>query len=210
MSTEDTTTAGTSASKAAKPKGAKPKSPPGEENAVAPPELNENSEAGEAQAPAAELSPEELAQALQIAREEAEKHWESVLRVRAEIENLRKRSQRDIEHAHKYGLERFVEELLPIRDSMELGLTASREEGASTEKMGEGLELTLRMLIGAMEKFGIEEIDPANAPFDPDFHQAMSMQEVEGVESGTVTTVVQKGFALNGRLVRPALVMVAK
>ena len=157
-----------------------------------------------------DLSPEELAEKLREARIEVQTNWENALRAQAELENLRKRAQRDVENAHKYGLERFLEELLPIRDSMELGLSAASEEGVDPASVREGVELTLKMLDGAMEKFGIEEVNPMEAAFDPEFHQAMSMQEVDGVEAGTVTMVMQKGYVLNGRLIRPALVMVAK
>lgn len=157
-----------------------------------------------------ELSPEELAEMLREARIEAKTNWDNALRAQAELENLRKRAQRDVENAHKYGLERFLEELLPIRDSMELGLSSASEEGVDSSSVREGVELTLKMLVGVMDKFGIEEVNPMGAAFDPEFHQAMSMQEVDGVESGTVTMVMQKGYVLNGRLVRPALVMVAK
>ena len=153
---------------------------------------------------------DQLIAALLEARHQAESHWETVLRTQAEMENLRKRVTRDVENAHKYGLERFLEELLPVRDSMELGLAATHEDGAQVEQLREGVELTLKMLTGTLEKFGVEVIDPIDSAFDPEFHQAMSMQEVQGVESGTVTMVMQKGFVLNGRLVRPALVMVAK
>ena len=157
-----------------------------------------------------DLSPEELDGLLREARVEAKSNWESALRAQAELENLRKRAKRDVENAHKYGLERFLEELLPIRDSMDLGLSAASEAAVDLDSVREGVALTLKMLDGAMEKFGIEEINPMGAAFNPEFHQAMSMQEVEGAESGTVTMVMQKGYVLNGRLVRPALVMVAK
>ena len=159
---------------------------------------------------ALDLSPEQLAELLREAKFEAKTNWDNALRAQAELENLRKRAQRDVENAHKYGLERFLEELLPIRDSMELGLSAALEEGVDSSSVRAGVELTLKMLIGVMDKFGIEEVNPMAAAFDPEFHQAMSMQEVDGVESGTVTMVMQKGYVLNGRLVRPALVMVAK
>jgi len=153
---------------------------------------------------------EQLVTALLEARHQAESHWETVLRTQAEMDNLRKRVARDVENAHKFGLEKFLEELLPVRDSMELGLAAAGEDEADTAQVREGVELTLKMLTSALEKFGVEIVDPVDSAFDPDFHQAMSMQEVPGVESGTVTMVMQKGFVLNGRLVRPALVMVAK
>ena len=123
---------------------------------------------------------------------------------------MRRRVERDLQNAHKFALERFVSELLPVKDSLELGLSASAEKGASVESIAEGAALTLRMLEQAMEKFGITAVDPAGEPFNPEFHQAMTMQESETAESGTVLTVVQKGYLLNERLVRPAMVIVAK
>ena len=123
---------------------------------------------------------------------------------------MRRRVERDLRNAHKFALERFVSELLPVKDSLELGLSASTEKGASVESIAEGAELTLRMLEQAMEKFGITAVDPAGEPFNPEFHQAMTMQQSDTAESGTVLTVVQKGYLLNERLVRPAMVIVAK
>ena len=149
---------------------------------------------------------EELAEA----RRAAEENMDRALRVQAELENVRRRMERDLQNAHKFALERFVAELLPVRDSLELGLAASAEQGASTAGITEGVELTLRMLEQAMDKFGVRVVDPAGEPFDPDFHQAMTMQESDAAASGTVLTVVQKGYLLNERLVRPAMVIVAK
>ncbi len=126
------------------------------------------------------------------------------------MENLRKRTRRDVEHAHKFGLERFVAEVLPVLDSMELGLSAASEEGVDTDKVREGMELTLKMLHTAVDKFGVSQVDPAGEQFDPERHQAMTMQETDTVEPGTVVSVIQKGYVLNERLVRPALVIVAK
>ena len=147
---------------------------------------------------------------LAAARRGARENLDRALRAQAEMENLRKRSERDLENAHKYALERFVSELLPVRDSLELGLAASTGEKADASGIAEGVELTLRMLDQAMDKFGARIIDPAGRPFDPEFHQAMTMQESDTAESGTVLTVVQKGCLLNDRLVRPAMVIVAK
>ena len=147
---------------------------------------------------------------LAAARREARESLERALRAQAELENFRKRTERDLENAHKYALERFVSELLPVRDSLELGLAASAGEGADASGIAEGMELTLRMLDQAMDKFGVSTVDPAGQPFDPGFHQAMTMQESDTAESGTVLTVVQKGCLLNDRLVRPAMVIVAK
>ena len=152
----------------------------------------------------------DLDDALAAARREARESLERALRVQAELENFRKRTERDLENAHKYALERFVSELLPVRDSLELGLAASAGEGADASGIAEGMELTLRMLDQAMDKFGVSTVDPAGQPFDPGFHQAMTMQESDTAESGTVLTVVQKGCLLNDRLVRPAMVIVAK
>jgi len=157
-----------------------------------------------------ELSPDKLVLMLEDARSKADQHWDALLRAKAELDNLRKRTERDVEKAHKFGLERFLTELLPVKDSMELGISAASEEGADVSKVREGVELTLKMLATAIEKFGIEEVDPQGEKFDPERHQAMTMQEAAGVEPGTVVSVIQKGYLLNGRLVRPALVIVAK
>ena len=144
------------------------------------------------------------------ARREARQNLERALRAHAELENVRRRLERDLQNAHKFALERFVSELLPVKDSLELGLAASSGKGASAAGIAEGVELTLRMLEQAMEKFGVKVIDPDGEPFDPEFHQAMTMQASDTAESGTVLTVVQKGYLLNERLVRPAMVIVAK
>ena len=148
--------------------------------------------------------------ALAEARRAAQEHLDRALRAQAELENVRRRAERDLAQAHKFALERFVSELLPVKDSLELGLAASAEKGATAAGIAEGVELTLRMFEQAMEKFGVEPVDPAGDPFNPEFHQAMTMQESDTAESGTVLTVVQKGYLLNERLVRPAMVIVAK
>ena len=134
---------------------------------------------------------------------------DKALRATAELENIRKRTSRDIENAHKYALERFVNELLPVIDSMELGINAS-QSAEDIESLREGMDLTLKKLFDCLEKFGVKAIDPAGEKFDPDWHEAVSMQELEGSDSGQVVTVMQKGYELNGRLVRPAMVVVAK
>lgn len=153
---------------------------------------------------------ESLERELEEARKSAAENWDNLLRTRAELDNLRKRSAREVENAHKYGLERFMNELLPVRDSIELGLSAADGEDADVAKLREGLELTLKLLDAAVEKFGLSELDPQGESFDPEFHQAMSVQEAEGTGSGTVVTVVQKGYLLNDRVLRPAMVIVAK
>ncbi len=165
----------------------------------------------EASAPDQEqdLSAEELGRMLDDARNKADEHWEQVVRARAEMDNLKKRHQRELENAHKYGLEKFVGELLGVWDSLEMGYQAARENH-DVEKLLEGTELTLKMLSDAMTKFGVEQIDPEGQPFDPDLHQAMGMVPTGDVPPNTVVQVVQKGYSLNGRLVRPAMVMVSQ
>lgn len=140
---------------------------------------------------------------------ERQEHVDKALRATAELDNVRKRSSRDIENAHKYALERFVNELLPVIDSMELGINAS-QSAEDVESLREGMDLTLKKLFDCLEKFDVKAIDPAGEKFDPDWHEAVSMQELEGSDSGQVVTVMQKGYELNGRLVRPAMVVVAK
>jgi len=135
-----------------------------------------------------------------------QENWEKYLRAAAELENVRKRAIRDVENAHRFALERFGRELLAVRDSLEMGLAA---EGASVESLLEGSEATLKILGVTMQQFGIEVVDPAGEPFDPEFHEAISMQPSDDVEPGSVVTVVQKGYSLNGRLLRPAMVIVA-
>lgn len=156
-----------------------------------------------------ELSREQLLLTLQDAQAKADQHWNQLLLARAEVENSRRRTERDVENAHKYALERFVRELLPVKDSLELGLAAAVGEGAELAKLREGMELTLKMLSAALEKFGVQEIDPKGSRFNPERHQAMAMQESATAEPNTVLTVYQKGYLLNDRLIRPAMVVVS-
>jgi len=152
-------------------------------------------------------SEDELLQQLKEAEKKAEENWELLLRTKAEMENLRKRTEKDLEKAHKYGMEKFVNEMLPVKDSMELGLAA---QDATVESLQEGMELTLNMFNSALEKLGVKEINPVNEPFDPQLHQAMTMQDNAEVEANTVLMVMQKGYLLNERLIRPAMVVVSK
>lgn len=156
-------------------------------------------------------SPEKNADSLEAQLEQAQakasENWEQYLRAKAEMDNLRRRNAKDIENAHKYGIEKFVTELLPVLDSMVLGLAV---EDASAESLREGMELTMNMLHKMMEKLNIEEIDPLNEKFDPEKHQAMTLQPSAEVEPNTVIAVMQKGYSLNDRLIRPAMVMVSK
>jgi molecular chaperone GrpE len=136
----------------------------------------------------------------------ADENWERYLRASAEVENVRKRASRDVENAHKFALERFGRELLAVKDTLEMGLAS---EGVSIESLLEGSNATLKLLATTMERFGIVMVDPEGEPFDPEFHEAISMQPSDSVEPGSVVTVVQKGYTLNGRLLRPAMVIVA-
>lgn len=192
----------------------------GEENEVV--QEEENIEAKEQEVEAAveaeeESAPEEEAEVdietlqalLEKEKENAQTNRDAALRAQAEMENLRKRTARDVESAHKYALEKFVNELLPILDSLTLGMNAA-ESAENVGELREGMDLTLKMFNGALEKFGVKEIDPQGEKFTPEQHEAISMQEIEGSESGTVVSVMQKGYELNGRLVRPAMVVVAK
>ncbi|AGA91261.1 molecular chaperone GrpE (heat shock protein) [Thioflavicoccus mobilis 8321] len=165
---------------------------------------------GGARAASAGEDPEALTALLEDARAKADDNWNLLLRARAEIENLRRRQAGELEKAHKFALDGFVRELLQVRDSLELGQAAAHAEAADLEKLREGMDLTLKLLGDVMAKFGVEPVDPEGAPFDPEFHQAMSIQPRDDVPPGTVVTVIQKGYLLNGRLVRPALVVVSQ
>lgn len=147
-------------------------------------------------------------EALEEARARAEENWEALLRARAEMDNLRKRNARDLEQARKFALERFVKDLLPVIDSLEQGLEAARE-GRESEKLVEGNELTLRMFSKVLADHGVDEVNPEGEKFDPEVHEAMTMQPSREHEPETVMMVLQKGYVLNGRLVRPARVVVA-
>jgi molecular chaperone GrpE len=151
----------------------------------------------------------ELAVLLEDARSKADENWNLCLRLQADLDNLRKRAERDVANAHKFALERFAQELLPVRDSLEMGLASVSGGQVDLARLQEGVELTLQMLTGAMAKFGITEVNPQLERFNPDFHQAMSLQARADVEPNTVVTVVQKGYLLNDRLLRPAMVIVS-
>lgn len=157
-----------------------------------------------------EHSAEELAAKLEDAEKKAADNWEQLLRTKAEMDNLRRRTQKDLENAHKFALEKFVSELLPVLDSMALGLDAAKQENSTVESLQQGTELTMNMLKQVFEKFNVTEVDPQGEKFNPDHHQAMSMQENHELEPNTVMAVMQKGYLLNDRLVRPAMVMVSK
>jgi molecular chaperone GrpE len=154
--------------------------------------------------------PAELTMLLEDTRAKADEANDQLLRLRAEMENMSRRQAKELESAHKFALEGFVKELLQVRDSLELGQAAAEAPDADVAKLREGTELTLKLLCDVMVKFGVERIDPEGDPFDPNYHQAMSMQPRSDVPPNTVVNVVQSGYLLNGRLVRPALVMVSQ
>jgi molecular chaperone GrpE len=153
---------------------------------------------------------ETLEQQLAKAQVTIKDYWDQMMRLRAEIENNLKRAERDIENAHKYALKNFVENLLPVIDSMEMGQVAADDDNATLQSIREGSALTISMFVQALEKNGLQQIDPLGEKFDPERHQAISMIAAENAESNTVIEVMQKGFLLNDRLVRPAMVVVAK
>lgn len=152
---------------------------------------------------------DDLLAQLQAARAEAEENNSKYMRLAAEMENLRKRTTREIEHAHKFGIERFARELLGVVDSLEMGIDAGSGPGVAAESLLEGSAATLKLLLGALQKSGVESLDPEGEPFDPNLHEAMTMQPSDIAEPGSVLTVIQKGYQLNGRLLRPARVIVA-
>nr|WP_314422746.1 nucleotide exchange factor GrpE [uncultured Erwinia sp.] len=132
------------------------------------------------------------------------------LRAQAEIENIRRRAELDVEKAHKFALEKFANELLPVIDSLERALEVADKTNPELASMIEGIDLTMKSLLNAVGKFGVEVVGETNVPFNPDVHQAMSMMESEDVAPNHVMMVMQRGYTLNGRLLRPAMVAVAK
>ena len=156
-----------------------------------------------------EVDVEFLQGQLEKLQEQSKVSLDKVVRAQAEMENLRKRAARDVENAHKYALEKFTNELLPILDSLELGLSAS-VKAKNLDDLRKGMELTLEMFNTVMEKFGITMIEPKGEKFNPELHDAVSMQETNDSNSGIIIEVMQKGYTLNGRLIRPAMVVVAK
>ncbi len=169
-------------------------------------EILESVDETEAQA----LSPEELIDRLDQAEKKATENWDQLLRTKAEMDNIRRRTQKDLENAHKYALEKFIAELLAVKDSLELGVGAAQQENVTVDTLREGSEMTLNMLATVFEKFNVVELNPEGEKFNPDHHQAMSIQPTNEMEPNTVMAVMQKGYLLNDRLVRPAMVMVSK
>ena len=151
----------------------------------------------------------QLREALDAMRDEVERSRDDVLRARAEVDNARKRAQRDVEGAHKYGIERLVEALVPVKDSLDLGLEAARST-SEIKSLIEGMALTQQMFQSAFDKLGVTTVNPQGMRFDPAQHQAMMMEATTLVEPGTVLRVLQQGYCLHERLIRAAMVIVAK
>jgi len=158
----------------------------------------------------AEVSVAELQAQLAKAEQKASENWDKALRIQAEMENLKRRTQKDLDSAHKYGLEKFAKELLSVIDSLELGIQAAISDAPEVLKLKEGSELTIKQFESVFAKFNIEAIDPMGQPFNPEHHQAMTMQPSAEAEPNTVINVFQKGYVLNGRLIRPAMVVVSQ
>jgi len=153
----------------------------------------------------------ESEQALEAALEQAQNAKDDLLRVQAEMQNLRRRTEKDIEKAHKYGQEKLSIELLAVMDNLERAQeAASNSEDEAIKAIREGVDLTVKGFADCFKKFNIETVDPLGEPFDPQLHQAMSMQENTESEPNTVIAVMQKGYTLHGRVIRPAMVMVSK
>jgi len=155
-----------------------------------------------------EKSPLELA--LEQAENKAQEHHENLLRMAAEMDNLRKRTSAELDRARKFGIERFAKEMLTVKDSLEMGVEASKAEEATLESIREGSDMTLKQLNSALGKFAITVLDPVGEVFNPEFHEAMAMQPSDEAEPNTVLTVVQKGYKIHDRVLRPARVLVAK
>lgn len=155
-------------------------------------------------------SRQELVDEIERLRDQSQEHEDRLLRVLADFDNQRKRAAREQEDARKYALQEFVRELLPVRDNLERALDAeSAKDGSEGEALFTGIRQTLRLWSDVFAGAGIEEIDPLGQPFDPDFHEALSIRPTSEAEPDTVVEVVQKGYLLNGRLIRPARVIVA-
>lgn len=153
---------------------------------------------------------EELKLELAQAEQKAQDNWNKAVRAQAEMENLKKRTQKDLEDAHKFALTGFAKELMSVLDSLVLGLQAATGDSEEVQKFRVGSELTIKQFESVFAKFNIVAIDPIGQPFNAEQHQAMVMQAVDGAEPNTVVNVFQKGYMLNGRLLRPAMVVVAK
>ncbi|ANS86178.1 nucleotide exchange factor GrpE [Vibrio scophthalmi] len=152
----------------------------------------------------------QLEAALLSSEAKIKEQQDGVLRAKAEVENMRRRAEQEVDKARKYALNKFAEELLPVIDNLERAIAAADAENEAVKPLFEGVELTHKTFVDTLAKFGLKEINPEGEAFNPEYHQAMSIQESPDHASNTVMFVMQKGYELNGRVVRPAMVMVAK
>ena len=166
---------------------------------------DENIEATEQEVPEDDLETQ-----LEAAQQSAKDNWDKVLRAQAEMENLKRRNAKDLENAHKFAIDGFVKALLEVKDSLTMGLKTAQDENASVASITEGLEMTDKVFLSTLEKFGVELLNPAGEAFNPEFHEAVTMVPMPDKDSNSVLEVVQAGFTLNGRLVRPAMVVVVQ
>lgn len=155
------------------------------------------------------LTPEELVLECQQALQKADENWDKFVRSQAEMENVRRRAERDVAHAHKFGSEKLIKELLPVLDSVERGLELGSEDNAAVKAIHEGMTMTVKLLRDALTKQGVKEVDPLGQPFDAAQMEAVSMQPSDKVDANTVLQVMQKGYLLNDRLLRPAIVTIS-
>ncbi|MGY0216910.1 nucleotide exchange factor GrpE [Endozoicomonadaceae bacterium StTr2] len=170
-----------------------------------------------AEAPAEDVTEEQaepeagevMQQELENALSELDKARDQVLRAQADMQNVRRRAQLDVEKAHKFSVEKFAKDMLPVVDSLDRALETIPADDENVKAMREGIEMTLNLFIDSLKKHGVEAINPVGEPFDPQKHEAMSMLPNPDMEPNTVMNVFQKGFLLNGRLVRPAMVVVS-
>ena len=154
------------------------------------------------------LEEEQVSETEQLQQQVADAN-DNVLRIQAEMQNMRRRAERDVENAHKFALDKFSADLLPVVDNLERALSAIDAEDESQKAIAEGIELTLKSFLDVLVRFKIEAVDPAGEPFDANLHQAVSMVPNPDMEPNTVMDVFQKGYTLNGRLIRPAMVVVS-
>lgn len=185
------------------------------EEAASEAESPEGVEAAEEAVELADMSKAELFKDAENAREEAAKFRDAALRAEAEMQNVRRRASKDVEHAHKFGAEKLIQNLLPVVDSLEKALESSElvkdlDQDHSAKAVLDGVGLCHKMFLDTLGKENVAVVDPHGEPFDPNLHQAMSMVENPDMEPNSVVAVIQKGYQLNGRLVRPAMVMVSK
>lgn len=170
--------------------------------------LNEESLTEEAPTTLSHASYAELEEKLTLAEQQAHENWEKSVRAMAEVDNMRRRAERDVANAHRYSLEKFSASLLPVVDSLEQALQLSHTEADAN--MREGLELTMKLLVDVLDKYDVKQLNPIGDVFDPQLHEAMSVQESPDAVSNTILMVFQKGYKLNDRVIRPARVIVAK